>query len=79
MNTGVRKGCVLATHFNTCMNHVQCRMSENAGCGLSFGTVRITDLDLAEDAMIFAEINQILLRALVSLSEEAERLGLQVS
>ena len=52
---------------------------EKSGCGLSFGTVRITDLDFADDAVIFAETTKVLEGALNSLSEEAEPLGLRVS
>ena len=42
-------------------------MSEKSGCGVSFGTVRITDLDLADDAVIFAEATEVLAGALDSL------------
>ena len=78
VNTGVRQGCAL-TNFNTCMDHVLVRMSEKSGCRVPFGTVRITDLDSVDDAVIFAETPEILREALESLSEEAEPLGLQVS
>ena len=44
-----------------------------------FGTVRITDLDIADDAVIFAETTEVLAGALHSLSEEAEPLGLWFS
>ena len=46
-----------STLFNTCMDHVMGRMS---GCEVSFGTVRITDLDFADDAVIFAEKTEVL-------------------
>ena len=58
------------------MDHVLRRMSEKSGCGVSFGTVRITDLDIADDAVIFAETTEVLARVLELLSEEAEPLGL---
>ena len=48
------------------------------GLRVSFGNVRITDLDFADDAVIFAETTKILAGALDSLSEEAEPLGLRV-
>ena len=38
------------------MDHVLGRMSGKLGCGLKFGTVRITDLDFAEDVIIIAKI-----------------------
>ena len=51
-----------------------------SGCGgLSFGTVQITDLDFADDAVLFAERTEVLAGALDSLSQEAEPLGLRVS
>ena len=41
-------------------------MSEKSGCGVSFGTVRITDLDCTDDAVIFAETTEVLAGALDS-------------
>ena len=38
------------------MVHVLGRMSERLGRGVSLGTVRNTNLDFADDAVIFAEI-----------------------
>ena len=60
------------------MDHVLGRMSEKSGCGVSFGTVRITDLDFGDDAVIFAETTEVLAGAIDSLSEE-KPLGLRVS
>ncbi len=54
-------------------------MSERSSCGASFGNVKISDLDFADDAVIFAETLDILLRALEVLNEESEPLGLRVS
>ena len=60
--TGVRQGCVLApTLFSTCMDWILGRMSERSSCGASFGNVKISDLDFADDAVIFAETLDILL------------------
>ena len=53
-------------------------MLENSGCGGSFGTVRITDLDFADDAVILAKTIEILSQGLELLSEEAEPLDLRV-
>jgi len=78
--TGVRQGCVLApTLFSTCMDWILGRMSERSGCGASFGNVKISDLDFADDAVIFAETLDILLRALEVLNDQSEPLGLRVS
>ena len=60
--TGVCQGCVLATTlFSTCMDWILGRMSKRSSCSASFGNVKITDLDFADDAVIFAEILDILL------------------
>ena len=45
-----------------------------SSCGASFGNVKITDLDFADDAVIFAETLDILLGALKVLNEESEPL-----
>ena len=71
--TGVCQGCVLVhTLFSTCLDSILGRMSERSSCGASFWNVKISDLDLADDAVIFAETLGILLGAL-------EVLGLWVS
>ena len=54
-------------------------MSERTSCGASFGNVKISDLDFADDAVIFAKTLDILLGALDVLNEESEPLGLWVS
>ena len=54
-------------------------MPERSSWGASFGNVEISDLDFVDDAVIFAETLDILLRALEVLNEESELLGLQVS
>ena len=61
------------------MEHVLRRIEENSGCGVSYGTVRITDLDFVDDAVIFAETTEVLAAALDSLSEVAGSLGLRAS
>ena len=53
-------------------------MEESSSCGASFGNVKISDLDFADDAVIFAENLDILLGALSVLNEESEPLGLRV-
>jgi len=78
--TGIRYGCVLApTLFSTCLAWLLGRMSERSSCGASFGNVKVSDLDFADDAVIFAESLDILLGALEVLNEELEPLRLRVS
>ena len=70
--TGVCQGCVPPpTPFSTCMDWILGRMSERSICGTSFGNVKISDLDFADDAVIFAETLDILLGALEVLNEES--------
>jgi len=54
-------------------------MSERTSCGASFRNVKISDLDFADDAVIFVGTLDILLGALHVLNEESEPLGLWVS
>jgi len=54
-------------------------MSEQLRCGASFGNVKISDLDFADDAVLFVGTLDILLGALEVLNEESELLGLRVS
>ena len=44
------------------MYHVLRRMTKKSNCGVSFGTVRITDID-TDDAVIFAETIEVLSEA----------------
>ena len=74
--TGFRHGCVLApTLFSICLDWILAKMSERSSCGASFGNVKISDLDFADDAVIFAETLDILSGALEVLNEESELLG----
>ena len=62
--TGVLQGCVLAlTLFSTYMVWILGRMSERSSCSASFGNVKISDHDFADDAVIFVETLDILLGA----------------
>ena len=65
--------------FSACMDWILGRISERSSCGASFGNVKISDVDIADDAVIFAETVDILLGALKLLNEESETLGLRVS
>ena len=60
------------------MNHVLERMSEKSSCCVSFGHVRITDYDFADDSVIFGETTVVLTGVLESLSKGTEPLGLRV-
>ena len=76
--TGVDQGCVLAPAlFSNCMDWNLGRILERSSCGASFDNVKISDLDVADDAVIFAETLNILLGAFEVLNEELEALGLR--
>ena len=78
--TGVCQWCVLVpTLFSTFMDWILWRMLVGSSCGASIGNVTISDLDFADDAVIFAETPDILLGALKVLNEESEQLGLWIS
>ena len=73
--TGVHQGCVLALIlFSVCMDCILGRILERSSCGASFGNVKISDLNFADDAVIFAETLDILLGPLEVLNEESELL-----
>ena len=78
--TGVRQGCVLAPSlFNVCMDWVLGQTVKQGFRGASFGKEVFTDLDFADDAVIFAETLESLVLFLEALGKESEHLGLQVS
>ena len=54
-------------------------MSERSSCGVLFGSVKISDVGFADDAVIFVEIRDIILGTFEVLNEESDPLGLQVS
>ena len=69
--TGFSHGYVLAhTIFSACIDWILGRMSERSSCGESFGNVKISDLDFADDAVVFAATLDILWGALKVLNEE---------
>ena len=42
-------------HTGACMDLILGLMSERSSCGASFGNVKISDLDFADDVVIFAD------------------------
>ena len=67
------------TLFSACMNWILGRMSERSNCVALLWNIKISDLDFADDAVIFGEMLDILLGALGVLNEESEPFGFQVS
>ena len=67
----MRQGSVLApTLFNTCIDWVMGETVRNTDCGISLGEATITDLDFADDIVIFAETLEALMGTLDTLSTE---------
>ena len=80
VKSGVRQGCILApTLLNTCIDRVMGEIIGKAGCGISLGEAKITDLDFADDILVLAEALEVLVRAPDTPSREFEPLGLMVS
>ena len=66
MNSGVRQqGCVLAPSlFNTCMDRVLGKGADQSHYGASVGNSKVTDLVIADDAVMLAESLEVLVMAL---------------
>ena len=60
------------------MDQVLGRIVDQNHCGASIGNTKITDLVIANDAVIFAESLEVLVIALKARHKEAKSLGLQV-
>ena len=61
------------------MDWILGKVSDLDSCGVSLCGVRLTDLDFADDAVVFAESLDSLVTTLEALSRELAALGLQVS
>ena len=61
------------------MYWLMCRTVGSGLRGASLAEIRFTDLDFADDAVIFAENMQSLVKSLAALSQDLESVGLQVS
>ena len=80
VSSGVRQSCVLApTLFNTCMDWILGRATIQSHCGATLGSIKLTDLDFADDVGILSESLETLVVALDAFSNEAKPLGLEVS
>ena len=71
--------CTVPKLFSACMDWILLRMSERSSCGDSFVNVNISDLDFADNSVIFVEMLDILMGALEVPKEESELLGFRVS
>ncbi len=79
ISSGVRQGCVAAPDlFNCIIDHLMSKVCERVP-GVSFGSYHLTDLEYADDTILLSTSYSQLRDALGIYSEEAEKLGLQVS
>ncbi|XP_006820679.1 monocarboxylate transporter 12-like [Saccoglossus kowalevskii] len=71
--------CTMApVRFKTCMNWIMGGVMESTGCGVSFRSIKITDLEFTDDAALLAELVDSLVGALDALSVDAEPFGLHM-
>ena len=76
----MRLGCLLdPTLFNTCIDWVLKDTVQKTDCGVSVGEVTITDLDFADDVVIFTKTLEVLAGLLDTLELDSESLSLKVS
>jgi len=80
IQSGVRQGCVLAPDaFNVAMDqvleHSTCRMM----LGTSIGEAKFTDLDFADDVVLFSELYGAIESALQIFEYEASTMGLRLN
>ena len=77
VKTGVRQGCVLAPDaFNVAMDRVLNQTTGRAMVGTTLGITKYTDLDFADNVVLFSELWGVLESALLIFPEEAAEHGL---
>jgi len=75
VGSGVQQGCRIAPDlFLGPMDHIMERMT-----GVTLGKEVFTDLDLADDVSLLAEMLEVLVLALTVMQEEASTFGLQIN
>ncbi|MCJ8749435.1 hypothetical protein PDJAM_G00176320 [Pangasius djambal] len=76
ISSGFRQGCVAAPDlFNCIIDHLMSKVCERIP-GVPFGSYHLTDLEYADDTILFSTSYSQLRDALGIYSEEAEKLGL---
>ena len=80
VETGVCQGCVLSPDaFNVAMDKVLNQTTGRAMVGTSLGETKYTDLNFADDVVLFSDLWGVLESALLIFSEEVAELGLQIN
>ena len=79
MVSSQNQGCILAPDaFNVAMDRVLNLTTGRAMVGTSLGETKYTDLDFADDVVLFSELWGVFESALLIFSEEAAKLRLQI-
>ena len=82
ISSGVRQGCVLAANlFNTATDRILNNTTQALMLGVNYDDSGqlITDLDYADDVVIFADLFDTLREALFIFNEQSKKLGLHVN
>ena len=82
ISSGVRQGCVLAANlFNTATDRILNNTTQALTLGVNYDDSGqlITDLDYADDIVIFADLFDTLREALFIFNEQSKKLGLHVN
>ena len=82
ISSGVRQGCVLAANlFNTATDRILNNSTQAQTLGVNYDDSGqlITDLDYADDVVIFADLFDTLREALFIFNEQSKKLGLHVN
>ena len=82
ISSGVRQGCVLAANlFNTATDRILNNTTQALTLGVNYDDSGqlITDLDYADDIVIFADLLDTLKDALFIFNEQSQKLGLHVN
>ena len=79
-DTGVTQGCDIATDlFNCLIDHLMHRMLRRCSLGIQLDKYQLTDLDYPVDIAIFVSLARVFHEALVTLHDEANLVGIQIS
>ena len=80
IETGVKQGCVIAPDLFSCViDHLMRRLLSRCSLGIQLGEYQLTDLDYADCFAIIAPSACVLQEALMTLQEEANLVGMQIS